>query len=80
MKEKNAQSSTSQREIVDSSSSKSESSFDSRRSSRLSSRLFEKNKQSIFDENVDSSEKEKRSIASEDNVDSSLKRRRRFDF
>jgi hypothetical protein len=76
----NAQSSTSQREIVHSSSSRSEFSFDSRRNSRLSSRLFEKSKQSIFDENVDLSEKEKRSISSEDNADSSSKRRRRLNF
>jgi hypothetical protein len=62
MKKKNAQFSTSQREIVDSSSSKSESSFDSRRNSRLLSRLFEKSKQSISDEDENADSFKKKTI------------------
>jgi hypothetical protein len=77
-----AQSSTSQREIVDSLSSKSEFSFDFRRNSRLLSRSFKKNKQSIFneDEFVDSFKKKTIDFWREWKRWFVIKRRRRFDF
>jgi hypothetical protein len=59
---KNAQFSTSQRKIVDSSSSRSKSLFDFRRNLRLSSCLFEKSKQSISDENENADSSKKKTI------------------